>query len=533
MDRTLTKIAKSGWPVQAGATVALACGLVLLDWLSNANPIGPFNIAHWNPTPALAIVWMLFAGVRFAPVVLLSSIVADLLIREWPGRFWISLGTSAVEAIGFAAVAFVLRRMLHGNLQMRNSRQLWTLIATIATGMAVIATLHIGVFWINGLLLIESLPSAAMHLWLGNTVGVLVTAPMLVILLDSEGRSRLLSMWTKPETWLQFATLILAAAGVLEWYADQTRFFYVLFLPLIWITLRGGLPAAIAATAIVQMFVLWRGGADPGQATSVVELQARVAGLALTGLFLGAEVDERESTAERLKSTQRLAAAAETAAAIAHELHQPLSALANYSSAGLMLMDKESPGQDNSRLRGTVLKMRDEAIRAGEVASRLREFFLSGTLRLEPVRVGELADYARQAWTRISAGSSMHLSLEAGDPDVCLVADRLQIELILRNLLDNAHRAAAATGTLPANVKVSFECAGGCLNVRVIDSGSGVSEQIRSGLFEPLVSGSSSGMGFGLAMSHSIAEAHGGKLEEMGRHHGDFLLTLPLDNEGK
>lgn len=533
VDKTLAQFENSRWPAQLGVSLLLACGLVLLDWLSYANPIGPFNIAHWNPTPALAIVWMTLAGPRFAPVVLGAAVAADVLIREWPDHLPTNIATSVIETIGFALVATVLRRFFHGDFRLRDSYQLWKLIATTITGMALLSVLCTGIFWIGGFLSGNSFASAAVHLWLGNTVGVLVTAPMLVTLLDSEGRQRLAAIWTKTETLLQFTTLVIVAVGVLEWYADQTRFFYVLFLPLIWITLRGGLPAAIAASAIVQMLVLWRGGADPDSTTSVIELQARVAGLTLTGLFLGAEVDERERTAERLKSTQRLAAAGETAAAIAHELNQPLSALANYASAGLLLIDKELPGQDNPRLRNTISKMRGEAVRAGEVASRLREFFLSGTLRLEALRIGDMADYIRQSWGDIDEAGAVQLEVQADDPGRRLMADRLQIELVLRNLLDNAHRAARSAGTSPATVRVSIDSDGGEIRFRVTDSGKGIQQKVRAGLFDPFVSGSSSGMGFGLAMSQTIAEAHGGKLQEMGKSHGEFLLTLPLGNDGE
>ena len=120
---------------------------------------------------------------------------------------------------------------------------------------------------------------------------------------------------------------------------DPARHFYLLFLPLIWIALRGGMKGAVVALGIVQIGVVLGMHTLGVDWLPALELQALVAALTLTGLFLGIMIDERAARrAESLRQTLRLAAAGEMAGAIAHEVNQPLTALSNYGQSALMML---------------------------------------------------------------------------------------------------------------------------------------------------------------------------------------------------
>src|SRR5437762_6145304 len=119
---------------------------------------------------------------------------------------------------------------------------------------------------------------------------------------------------------------------------DASKYFYVLFLPLIWIALRSGFAGSLVASAIVQVGVVLGTQGGPLNSLALVELQALVAALSLTGMFLGVMVDERERATEGLKASLRLAAAGEMAGAIAHEINQPLGALSNYGRACQLIL---------------------------------------------------------------------------------------------------------------------------------------------------------------------------------------------------
>jgi len=85
---------------------------VVLDWASYIDPVGPFNITPWNPQPALAVVWMMFAGLTHLPAVAATIYLADVLIRQAPGGHAINLATAAILACGYALIALTLRRVL-------------------------------------------------------------------------------------------------------------------------------------------------------------------------------------------------------------------------------------------------------------------------------------------------------------------------------------------------------------------------------------------------------------------------------------
>jgi C4-dicarboxylate-specific signal transduction histidine kinase len=277
---------------------------------------------------------------------------------------------------------------------------------------------------------------------------------------------------------------------------------------------------AIVATAIVQLGVVAGIHAESMPDLPVPEIQALVAALTLTGLYLGMMVDERERAAESLRQTLRLAAAGDMAGAIAHELNQPLTALANYGQSALMLSSRG----DAAQLPPVIARMMEEAQRAGDVVRRLRDFFRAGTTRLEAVPVEALVAEARRIGASLIGPRAVTLDVR-GQPDLApLYVDRLQLELVLRNLIANSVEAVQDAPGGRIEVSVAAEDARHA-RIVVADNGPGVPPARREAVFEPLVSSKASGMGLGLAVSRAIAEAHGGSLEA--HEGGAFHLILP------
>jgi signal transduction histidine kinase len=347
-----------------------------------------------------------------------------------------------------------------------------------------------------------------------------VTAPLLLAAADPDRRRGLLELARRRETAAQAAVLIGTLWLMFTGPGRPETHFYFLFVPLIWIAARGGMNGAIVAIALVQLGVV-AGIHASGVSLPVLELQALVAALTLTGLYLGMMVDERRRAAESLKHTLRLAAAGEMAGAIAHEVNQPLTALANYGQSARQLCAGADP-----RLPAALDAMLREAQRASEVVRRLRDFFRSGTTRLETVSSEEVMAAVRRIGQQVIGASPVAFEVE-GDPDLlpAILVDRLQIELVLRNLIANALEALRGRdGRIRVEARRSGE---GDLALVVSDSGPGVSVEMRERVFEPFVSGKESGMGLGLAISRAIAEAHGGSLEARAGGHGEFHLVLP------
>jgi two-component system, LuxR family, sensor kinase FixL len=510
------------------ALLFTAC-YVALDWASYIYPLGPFNITPWNPPPALSIVWMMLGGLHYAPVVFVAAVIADFVIRGAPGGLAVTIATSLVLAAGYAAIAAALRHFFKSDVRLRDTRQLWIFSMVSAGGTALVAALYVGVLWTAGFPVGESFASAAFRFWLGDTVGILVTAPLLLVAVDAVERERLVSSWRKPETLLQFSVMAAAVVFVFRGVEDApSKYFYVLFLPLIWIASRGGLVGAILASAVVQVGVVLGAHGGTVHSLAILDLQALVAALTLTGLFLGVMVDERERAAEGLRRSLRLAAAGEMAGAIAHEINQPLAALANYGRACQLLLERGESAIPRAELQSAIGRMLGESKRAADVVTRLREFFRTGTTRLAAATVAGLLDSARQMAAALDAPEEIEFAVENDAAAPPLMVDRLQIELVLRNLIANAFQSVARQPAGSRKVTVSaHQVDGGRVLFRIADSGPGVPRAQRARLFEPFSGSKPTGMGLGLAISRAIAEAHGGSLTMASTEPTEFHLVLP------
>lgn len=502
---------------------------VLLDWVSYIHPLGPFNITPWNPQPALAIAWMLLGGLRYAPAVWITIVLADGLIRSFPAGVAVTLLSGLVLTAGYSAIAWALRALLGPRPNVRSLRQFTQFVGIVAAGTVAVAAGFVGVLYAAGALEGGTALAGWLRFWVGDAVGVLVTAPLLLVAADAEQRASLRALARRGETYLQIGlvatTLWLIFAGL---GGDPSHHFYLLFLPLIWIAIRSGMAGAIVAIAIVQFGVVLGIHDRSLQSLPTIELQALVAALTLTALYLGVMVDERQRATETLKQSLRLAAAGEMAGAIAHEVNQPLTALANYGRAGQRLIEAGRVAE----LAEVIGRMVGEAQRASEVVRRLRDFFRQGTTRLEPVPIAELLEAVRRIGAQAQDGT-VRLTVATDQDLPALLVDRLQIELVLRNLVTNA--VEAVTAHAPGRGEIAVTASRhDARHVRIVvsDNGPGIGTAGAQRVFEAFVSGKSSGMGLGLAVSRAIAEAHGGTLEARATTHGEFHLVLPFQAHG-
>jgi signal transduction histidine kinase len=500
---------------------------ILLDWASYIDPVGPFNITPWNPQHGLAIVWLLLGGLHHTPAVLVTVVLAESIVRSLPGGYFMAGLTSLTLTAGFFTIAWLLRRLLP-DPGLRSTRELTIFVTVVTGGTAITGTAFVGLLRGANLLSETSIYEALVRFWIGDAVGILITAPLLLAVADSERRASLLNLARRPETLLQVVTLLFTVW--LTFYAlggDPSRHFYFLFVPLIWIAARGGMNGAVVATAIVQIgVVVGIHHEQAGTEVPVLELHALVAALTLTGLYLGMMVDERERAARSLRESLRLAAAGEMAGAIAHEVNQPLTALSTYGESALMMLARD--GASGDALQDVLRRMLEESRRAAEVVRRLRDFFRSGTTRLESLSQTELLATVRRIGQQVLGAEQRMLTVH-DEPDLpALYVDRMQIEVVIRNLIANALDAvrAASSGEKAIDVRVS-RYDDRHLSLVFADTGPGLSAEMRARVFEPFVTGKATGMGLGLAISRAIAEAHGGSLEARAALHGEFHLVLP------
>jgi signal transduction histidine kinase len=500
---------------------------LVLDGISYIHPLQTLAITPWNPQPAAAIALLLLCGPQWLGAVFVATLAAEIVVRgaaiPWPQ----SMLVAAVLALGYGAIA----RALAGRFLMRpaleDGRDVRRLVGVVVLGTLGTALLYVAALLAIGIQLEDSVFAAVAKLWIGDCVGVLVTLPLIFFVVDARRRATLATMLRRPETLLQLGSilcLLWLVFGPLR--ADAIKYFYLLFLPLIWITGRQGLAGAVVAVALVQWGLIVAVQLAGAPALTVFELQALQIALAITALFLGVTVDERERAAARLQLSTRLAVAGNMAAALAHELNQPLTALAGYAGSARLLAEMQP--LDAPQLEQTLRKVVAEARRAGAVVQRMRWLFEAGAPQREPVDLHALAAEVLEGLQERArgAGVGLHLAPLAA-PATLPALDRVQVEVVLRNLLSNAVDAAAANSMRSPRVELTIDAgpAGHCIVVR--DSGTGVAAADAERIFEPFVSGKANGMGVGLAISRAIAHAHGGTLVVVPGSEGCFRLDLP------
>lgn len=250
------------------------------------------------------------------------------------------------------------------------------------------------------------------------------------------------------------------------------------------------------------------------------------------------DLTERQRTQRRLQEVQselvhigRLTAMGEMASALAHELNQPLSAIANYLKGATRLMQADAP--DVARLREPIEKATVQALRAGDVIRRLREFVSTGDNQQRPERLSTLISEAI-ALALVGVGEQeAHVRLRAELPGDIVLADKVQIQQVLLNLIRNAIEAMKSSERRNIEIHTS-RGPQGFAELRVADTGPGVSPAVAAHLFDPFMTTKKSGMGIGLSICRTIVEAHGGKIwiEDTRGGGATFALTLPLPPEG-
>jgi PAS domain S-box-containing protein len=377
-----------GWDLR---TIGLACGYVVLyvlvDWLSNVKPLLSLGITPWNPQTGVALAFLLLIGPRWLPVAIVAIIASNAVVRGGSIASPASLLASIWLAFVYAALAGLLRR--------------WNLAEPIAkatsaarfAGASLIGTLvaasgYVGLFVLSGHLPTEDTVSGITRYWVGDLNGVLTVTPVLVHSVRWRASLGVISAH-RLELLAQLGAIAFALWIIFSLPTDdQLRFFYLLFVPVIWISMRWGLPGGLLGVLAIQVGLAIVAYSEI-PTHRFIDLQFLMLTLSLTALVLGAVVTERAGVLQRVATRE-----AEQRALLAMA---PDGVLAVDASGDIRMANPAA-----TRLFGERLNVRQEG-RLNTILPGLRLDAIDGRATLDGRREDGSMFPAEIAWARLDS----------------------------------------------------------------------------------------------------------------------------------
>jgi len=307
-------------PVRVGGpawriAALLICYLVLwtgADWVAIQFPAAP-GVSLWDVPAALDVLLLLLFGLRWAPVLAVTVVIHAYLIAPVGLRPWQVAILGLAAAVSYAAAAWTLTRPLQVDTRLRQLRDVaWLLLLTCGIAPLVVAAVQLALLRGVGAVASAELVSGALGQWAGSATAIAMLVPLVLIAArrrprvdGSNGHRVSLTAGHRPGRWERAAQVVILLGAIWVGYGTAAGgsldYSYLVYAPLIWISLRGGfLPAALAVLAINGGAVMLNHGQVPAQGGFA--LQLGLVSVTLLGILLGASVTQRSLDAEKNRS---------------------------------------------------------------------------------------------------------------------------------------------------------------------------------------------------------------------------------------
>jgi two-component system, LuxR family, sensor kinase FixL len=460
------------------------------------------------------------------PFLFIAPVLANLASRQLPLPLIIELwGAFLFGGVYAATGLFLMRPKLHFDRALRSLRDLLLLVFVTALGAAVVAAGYVGSMVAAGLMPAADFVGAAPRYWIGDVIGITVVTPFA------------LTFWKRRNVLRISAESLLQVIAILAALTLMFNFgrFYVLFLPIIWMAVRAGIEGASIGVLITELGLILGMRLFPAAAPDLTTFQTLLLALAASGLVAGVLVTERNRTETQLRLHQeslarlaRLGSVGELAAAIAHEINQPLMAAGTYTRLVADAIRADHP--DVETVAETAMKAVAQLDRAASVVRHLRALVRLDRSNRAACRVDQIVretiDLCQPDLDRLKLSVSPAIA-----PDLPpVMVDMLQIEQVLLNLMRNSMEAIGLTGRGVISIE-GVPAGAEFVEIRVRDSGAGFPADLVANPFLPFFSTKKKGLGIGLPLCRSIIEAHGGRIWVDADSPGTAVIfTLPVAN---
>jgi signal transduction histidine kinase len=456
-------------------------------------------------------VLILLGGRKYLPQLFLAPLAADVVLRRMQVPFGVELADCFIVGAGYAGATMVLlqpKARFDPGLSSRRDLLWLLLVASVSSGVVALASALLYVM--AGLLAWEQLNAATFNYWVGDAIGVFVVTPFLLSLFASPRWPRLSVEMTAQLVAIVFALAVVFTCG---------EFYYLLFLPIIWIAVRYGLEGASAGLFLMQAGLIVALEWTNQPIGMAARFQFLMLILSLTGLLLGMAISEQRRAENRLRlheealaRASRLSGLSALAATLAHEVNQPLTAISNYAR---VLRDMIRSGEGGTAIAvETSEKLIAQVDHAAKLIRRFREFVRTGRSEMAPIQPRLLVEETLNVARPLLDRANVEVSTSIADGVGLALVDRLQIEKVLLNLVRNSVEAIAlagkASGRITIEVAPSLEP--GFVDFKVSDDGPGFGRDISRGPASSFMTTKLEGLGLGLTLSRDIIERHAGRL---------------------
>jgi signal transduction histidine kinase len=509
-----------------GRVLGLASLYVVFARLGlSLGAVAGFATLVWPPT-GISIAAVLLFGIRVWPGVLIGAFAANLLTGATvPVALGIAVGNTA-EAV---TCAYLVTRLPRFSLALDNVRSVTRLILATFVGVLVSASIGVACLYAGGVVRASQLQEAWRAWWVGDLVGALVVAPIILVW-STPRRARFAPKWGELATlaaavaFVSFATFFSDVSIV----SEVTTPFHeadLLLAVLVWAALRfgqrGGVSVAFFVSAVAVTATVSGHGpfAHGALSQSLLSLQTFMAIVAATLLLFGATIDERWCALDSAREAYRAAVVANRAkseflAVMSHELRTPLNAIAGYAQ----LLKDGVYGPLNERQVDGVARIRRNEQRLLLMVEEVLGFVSAEkgqvTARPEAIRVSDAFDAVEALIAPELEEHHCVLERNGIAAPLAVHADPTSLQQILLRLLSNASKFSKHGGT----VTVGAEREGDRVRIWVRDIGVGISREEIERVFEPffqagrVTTRSTSGIGMGLTIARNLARRMDGEV---------------------